>query len=1296
MALPNNTFTSPGASFYAPAGESAKNWYLFPSLNGQVLLVDASGTQTLKSIDANLYYNNELLAKANDIQDIADWSLYPALATVELAGQNITQVGDISGATAHIGAITATSVTASTISATGITGTTITASGNVSGGSVTTIGTVSAGSISTTGGLDMTNSAITRASSVGISNAGFAPYGSLTSPDGVALTWNGASINTGAAGNVAQWANYPAVTNVGMAGYNINSAGTVAASTVTATTGNITTGNIGTMSLTGNTIQGGSAAQTTIAAGANQNIVVAAPTGGVTVNSYNSIDNNAGVAYNVTVDRGINPAANAGIKMEAKNGAGGRIDIIADKAQITPSPGIVNVEAHGGTVTIDGVDYSVGGLVQITADSGTLTPFTLTSAIKMSAAGINSYAGAIPSVGSLAGYNFIYGTAGVNICAGLPSVFPSIPTTTYIYGFGGVRLESPAGVQSLSDTYIGNLYPLSGSDLILQGRSLPNGYVKVRDCNEFTMTSGGAAQINTITGVGGGSNPTTIDNIKSNNISADSSNLTITGKVNTLAPDYYVEIQKADTIAFDANGAGAITGLQKINGVSYVAPDTNQWALYPAVQNVDISGFDLTNVNQINGAPYPPPAGDVSTWATFPAVQNVDISGYAVTNVANINVLDNATIVSAGALGIFSDLSGDLSLAASGGGNVNIGNGGLGNINIVAVDQTTTVSGKIVNITAAEGITLTDPSGVTIIAPFLDLRGADLVDVKNINGDAGVAVTVNSSLDIALQAANDVYIEAQAGTAYLNGATAVNISSSAGAVNLNSTTEVAIPTSQLNMTNNKIVSLAAGTVSGDAVNYGQLTFRDATEFYVSAQGSNTNNGSILAPFLTIQAAITAAELISSAANIVVIHAASGHYVENVVFNKGYVILTGSLQSQVGNEVCELTGSITINCTGANDVFNRQVSFQGFNLTMIGGQTITNTSSSSHTVAFQDCKVFVDNIFYTSSASAPDMRTYFTNMEITSVSALNTATVISTNVGLVEFERVDLTVNGNAIGIAIGGTSVLNRCSLSTLDNTNTAVILKPLINITSSTTAAHSLGNVAFAFTAATAKTNTNAMAIASSINTNIIMLNCVFTLAGTANSTNYCVGYNGVGSPTIAGVNNTSLSVNVLLPQTTTVQSGISQVSYIDINPPGLASYSSSVDQAIAVAGTPQALTFNTTLFNQGTTLVASSRVYANAQGNYAVNYIIQLSNTAGSSHDATSFLKKNGAIVSNSGSQWTLDNAHQMAVAKENIVSLNAGDYVEVFFSATATGVSANATAATVALPAIPSVVFNIKQFR
>jgi hypothetical protein len=909
----------------------------------------------------------------------------------------------------------------------------------------------------------------------------------------------------------------------------------------------------------------------------------------------------------------------------------------------------------------------------------------------------------------------IFGNGAVSIVADLvPPVLPQIPETVYIFGRGAIRMETGSafgvdgGVQMLSDTYAGNIYPISDSDLVLQGRSAPDGYVKIMDCNQFETTSGTIAKIDTIqVAAGGTTNPVTIDNLTGNLLAADTSTLTITGKNNPIGADYYVNISMADTIAFDAAGAGSLTGVQSINGAAWPPPtgDASLWSQYPATSALDISGFNIANVSTINGVAYPPPSESVGNWSTYPAIQNVDMSGFRLTNVASIDLSYNSTITSAGRITLTSPdrvliNSGLLDMSGGSIGRVvNILGAPETDINITSTGGINITSGdEAINITGGLGTTLTDPSGVTIIAPFLDLRGADLVDVVNINGDAAQTVTINSYVDIGLEAANDVYIEAQDGTATLNGNDNVNINSSAGAITLNTTTQVSIPTGQLNVNNNKIIGVAPGTTTTDAVNYTQLTFRDQTEFYVSTQGNDTSgNGSILAPFQTIQKAITSAELISSAGLICVINVASGHYTENLTFNKGYVVLNGSLQGQNADEVCEINGSISIACVGANDVFNRQVAFQGFNITMTAGQNCTNTSSSSHTVSFQDCGIFVNSAFYVSSATAPDMRTYFTNVDIASTASANVATVITTNVGLVEMERVDLTVDGNAIGIAIAGTSNLTRCSLSTFENTNTAVILKPLLNITSSTTTAHSLALTSFLFTSAVAKTNSSALAIASSINTAINMLNCFFSLAGTSNSTNNCISYNSVGSPTILGVNNTALSINTVLPQAITVQSGISQVSYIDLNPPGLACYSSSVDQPIITTGTPQALIYNTTQFNQGTTLLASSRVYANAQGNYALSYSVELLHVGVSPNQtATTFLKKNGTTIANTGRQWSINSgSYQIAAMAEFVVALNAGDYVEVFFSGD-TSLSANATAAAGALPAIPSVVFNIKQFR
>ena len=473
-----------------------------------------------------------------------------------------------------------------------------------------------------------------------------------------------------------------------------------------------------------------------------------------------------------------------------------------------------------------------------------------------------------------------------------------------------------------------------------------------------------------------------------------------------------------------------------------------------------------------------------------------------------------------------------------------------------------------------------------------------------------------------------------------------------------------------------------------------MTFRDQTEFYVSADGSDvTGNGSLLTPYQTIQKAITEAELIASAALVCVINVASGHYTENLTFNKGYVIVTGSLQSQTGNEVCELTGAISIALTGANDVFNRQVTFQGFNFTCALFQAVTDTSSASHTVTFQDCKMFVNSQFFVSTATCPDMRVYFTNIDVQQTNVASALSVVVTNVGLIEFERVDMSISANATAISIAGTSVLNRFSLSTLDTTNSAATLLPLLSITSSTTSTHSLGNVAFAYTSAIAKTATSAIYIASGIATAIIMLNCVFTLAGTASSTNFCVGYNGVGTPTIVGVNNTSLTVPLLLPQTTSVQTGITQIQYTNIDPPVMGAYSKTTDQSITAANTPVAIVFNTTQFQQGTAL-ATTRLQVSAFGNYQVNYQVQTQ--ASIAALVTTFLSKNGTAIPNTGSQYTSGTGSQAQTSPQFIISLNAGDYIELFINSNTLGTSVNSTAAVAPLPAIPGAIITVTQIR
>ena len=58
--------------------------------NIKILNEDNQAINYLQAISGNLYFNNQLLAQANNIQDIGDWSLYPALQTIN-ANNNVCE-----------------------------------------------------------------------------------------------------------------------------------------------------------------------------------------------------------------------------------------------------------------------------------------------------------------------------------------------------------------------------------------------------------------------------------------------------------------------------------------------------------------------------------------------------------------------------------------------------------------------------------------------------------------------------------------------------------------------------------------------------------------------------------------------------------------------------------------------------------------------------------------------------------------------------------------------------------------------------------------------------------------------------------------------------------------------------------------------------------------------------------------------------------------------------------------------------------------------------------------------------
>ena len=303
------------------------------------------------------------------------------------------------------------------------------------------------------------------------------------------------------------------------------------------------------------------------------------------------------VGVNVVVDEGANIAAPASFNVTAQNGNRGNISLTANPG-FGGVFGQIGLTANGGTV----LGVGTGGLIELTANTPLGTLCNATSAIKFSAAGINSYAGAVPSVGSLLGYNFIYGTLGVNLCAGLPPLLPNTAGTTYLYGSAGITLGSQTNTAS-----------------------------------DITQSSGGGLFTTLVTGYwpGGIFSP---------------SNLVIRGRQIPVYGNSYVQLCNVDILSFDSGARKAITGVSTINGAAYPPPagSVPSDLVVSTLVSRDSVGTLALSVSSINGGSYPPPAPPVVipsdlVVSTLTASTSVTAPLISVSTLVNISTINGAS-----------------------------------------------------------------------------------------------------------------------------------------------------------------------------------------------------------------------------------------------------------------------------------------------------------------------------------------------------------------------------------------------------------------------------------------------------------------------------------------------------------------------------------------------------------------------------------------------------------------------------------------------------------------------------
>ena len=244
------------------------------------------------------------------------------------------------------------------------------------------------------------------------------------------------------------------------------------------------------------------------------------------------------------------------------NIGGGVIDIVADGGSgLLGYNGNINLTAQPGSSAIVGV--TSGGSINITANSGVNDDINLTSAVKVSAAGVNIQSGITSPITSVAGYTFIGGNSGVNICGGIPPIIPNVPGTTYIYGTTGIELNS--------DVYTSDIFPYwSGAtpvvdDLNISGR--PAGLLNNEAYLNLALLStvtGKEININAVSSINISSSVVTINNVSTINGVPYPASSAWNGDATTDLDMNNFNITSTNTLSFSKNpiNVSGVTGLR--------------------------------------------------------------------------------------------------------------------------------------------------------------------------------------------------------------------------------------------------------------------------------------------------------------------------------------------------------------------------------------------------------------------------------------------------------------------------------------------------------------------------------------------------------------------------------------------------------------------------------------------------------------------------------------------------------------------------------------------------------------
>jgi len=608
--------------YFALKNEKAQNWSKYPATQDVqignhgitgVSFLDIDG-QVLTADETTLLLNGEPIATIPGITGIEMWADYPAIKDIHMNAEGLT--GEPFGIT---GSKYYGFYQGSTLGITGTVGSsTLLLDGQAIGG---TGYTGSAKYWSQNPAISSINGGGNNLSNVlGIHSNTLMADTSITAPSATFTNATITNLNvsgiTGITGIASNWSNFPAISDVTLAGHNINSG-----------------------------------SQYPITINCDRDFTLNSNSGIVTVNTGTTgifkqdFNVNSG-RTNITADLGASLGFDSSIILTGQNGNRGNI-ILDAKAGNAGLGGVVNITAEGGEV--DG--YSYGGLITLDATTPTLTG--LSSAIKLSASGIDSYAGATP-IGSVLGYNFVYGRLGVNLTASVTLPATNIPGTVYLYGDNGCVIGSSLYVYNqITNYYNGASNP---QPLNITGRTVAfvDYPVNLDIVGSITFTSQQSGQINGCKQFSGNNTGMTgISSISTGTINS-SGTATLhdisTGTITTTGTATLHDISTNTIIAKTANSL-TLSGVSSISGnaiiinsgtgtITIEGTETDITSTNTYITNASIETLTATTINGITASTVIAPCKSLSGTFGVVALTTAPIVVYQSSNLTwNWNTL---------------------------------------------------------------------------------------------------------------------------------------------------------------------------------------------------------------------------------------------------------------------------------------------------------------------------------------------------------------------------------------------------------------------------------------------------------------------------------------------------------------------------------------------------------------------------------------------------------------------------------------------------------------------------------